>query len=331
MLTLLSGMLLLVLSMAAGGCAAPTLQRYAYAQIHMGTKARIVLYAPDEPAARAAAKIAFARLAYLDSVLSDYRQDSEINRLCAGQAGTWTHISPDLFHVLRSSRELAEASDGAFDPTVGPLSQLWRDARREGHLPEAEAIAQARQRVGFNLVDLDEASQAARLAREGMRLDFGAIGKGYGADEALDAMRNLGFSRALVDVGGDMAVGDPPPGARHWQIEIQTGYPEEARPVVRIANAGVATSGDSEQFIEIEGQRLSHILDPRSGLGLTTRSAATVVAPSGERADALASVVCILGPDAARALVEPMEGVGVRMMVDGVESRFGERARVIGR
>jgi len=171
------------------------------------------------------------------------------------------------------------------------------------------------------------------LERERMRIDFGAIGKGFGADEALLAMRRLGIERAVVDLGGDMAVGDPPPGESAWRIEIETGYGSGAgaggRPVVLVANAGVATSGDTEQYIELGGVRYSHILDPRTGAGLTTRTAATVVAIDGATADALASAACVLGSERARELLEKIPGFGVRMMEDGVESRFGPEAHRI--
>lgn len=292
----------------------------------MGSKARIVLYAEDEPRARAAAGAAFARLAELDAVLSDYRQNSEVSRLCAQAAGVWTPVSADLFRVLELARQFAEASDGAFDHTVGPLSLLWREARRNQQLPAASELEQAQSRVGWRLVRLDERRQAVRLEREQMRIDFGAIGKGFGADQALEAMRSLGVSRALVDVGGDMAVGDPPPGDPAWRIEIESGYGTGPRPVVFAANEGVATSGDTEQFVEIDGVRYSHILDPRTGVGLTTRTAATVIAPNGVSADALASAACVLGPERAQDRFGLTQGLGIRMMVDGVESRFGSES-----
>lgn len=304
----------------------PSLSRFSYSQIHMGSKARIVLYAADEPQARAAAGAAFARLAELDAVLSDYRQNSEVSRLCAQPAGVWTPVSAELFRVLTRAREIAEASDGAFDHTVGPLSLLWRGARRNQQLPAASDLEHARARVGWRLVRLDAGPRAVRMEREQMRIDFGAIGKGFGADEAILAMRPHGVSRALVDIGGDIAVGDPPPGQSAWRIEIESGYGDGPRPVVYAANEGVATSGDTEQFVEIGGARYSHILDPRTGFGLNTRTAATVIARDAATADALASAACVLGPERMLERFGRTSGFGVRMMVDGIESRFGSES-----
>ena len=307
----------------------PSLSRFSYSQIHMGSKARIVLYAEDEPQARAAAGAAFARLAELDAVLSDYRQNSEVSRLCAQPAGVWTPVSADLFRVMKRAQEIAEASDGAFDHTVGPLSLLWREARRNQQLPSASDLEHARERVGWRLVRLDSGQRAVRMEREQMRIDFGAIGKGFGADEAILAMRPYGVSRALVDIGGDMAAGDPPPGQSAWRIEIESGYGDGPRPVVYAANEGVATSGDTEQFVEIGGTRYSHILDPRTGFGLTTRTAATVIARDGATADAFASAACVLGPERMLEHLGLTSGFGVRMMVDGIESRFGSESKRI--
>ena len=307
-----------------GGCgSAAPLSRFTYTQIHMGSPARIILYAPDEGRARAAARAAFDRLEELDSVLSDYRQDSETNRLCAGPAGRWTPVSADLFRVLERAGGISEQTGGAFDCTVGPLVRLWRGARRAGALPEAGAIAEARGRVGWRLVELDSVGRRVRLMAEGMQLDFGGIGKGYGADEAVATMRGLGVARCLVDFGGDLAAGDPPPGESYWRVEIETGYGSGPRPVVLAANCGVATSGDTEQFVEIGGARYSHILDPATGVGLSTRTAATVLAPDGAAADALATAVCVLGPERAGGLLGREGGVGVRVVVDGRASRFG--------
>lgn len=324
--------LLLCVVLGLGGCGSVAeggLTRFSYSQIHMGSRARVVLYAPDEAQARTAARAAFARLAVLDGVMSDYRQDSEISHVCAQPAGVWTPISEDLFLVLTRAGEISELTGGAFDCTVGPLSRLWRRARLDGALPAAQDLAAARERVGWRLVHLDRQRRAVMLGAEGMVIDFGGIGKGYAADRVIEVMRAMGVRRCLLDFGGDLAAGDPPPGEAAWQVEIEAGYGRGPNPMVRLANAGVATSGDTEQYVEVEGRRYSHILDPATGLGLTTRSAATVVAPDGATADALASAACVLGPERAAEILGGMPGVGVLMMVDGEDRGFGPRKDLI--
>lgn len=310
------------------GCGTPdaALTRYTYSQIHMGSQARVVLYAPDEVSAREAARAAFARMAELDAVMSDYRQDSELMRLSAQPPGDWTPVSDDLFRVLSRSQELSRSTEGAFDVTLGPLTRLWRATREEGRIPPESELLAARSRVGWERVELDGAGRRVRLAVPGMRLDLGAIGKGFAADEAVAAMRGLGFERCLVDLGGDISAGGPPPGKPGWRATVSTGYGAGPSPVVTVAGAGVATSGDTEQYVEVEGARFSHILDPRTGLGLTSRAAATVIAPDAATADAIASAACVLGPEGAARLLGRRAGVGVRLVIDGEVYRIGPEA-----
>lgn len=261
----------------------------------MGTRCRIVVHAPSEDAAAAACADAFDRIAEIETVLSDYRPDSEASRLMRLEPGIWHAVSPDLACVLRLSGRVHAASDGAFDPAIGPLTQLWRQARREGRLPDPATLADARARSGWALIEVDPENDRVRFSRSGMGLDFGGIGKGYAADEALAVLRRAGLPRALVDFGGDLVAGDPPPGSTGWLVEIPDAAGQARE--IRLANEAVASSGDAEQFIEIDGVRYAHILDPRTGLGLTRPAAATVRAPSCALADALASAACVMGAE----------------------------------
>ncbi len=274
----------------------------------MGVETRIVLFATDDIAARRAARAAFDRIVGLDAVMSDYRSDSELMRVCASGSTGRRPVSPDLHRVLVRAREIAEATDGAFDVTVGPLVRLWRQARREHRLPDAEAIAWAMDRVGHEYLIVDD-DAAIELTRPGMLLDLGGIGKGFAADEALALLVGAGQTHSLVDVGGDIAFGDPPPGADGWRVALGTGSPSW----LSIANRGVATSGDREQFVEIAGTRYSHIVDPGTGLGLTERPTVTVIAQDAATADALASAVSVLGPQRGRALIDRFEDAWVLM------------------
>lgn len=299
------------------------LQAFTYREIIMGVEARITAYAPDEAAARAGARAAFARIRELDRVMSDYKPESELMRLVITPAGRPKPISDDLFDVLDLALGMCDSTDGAFDPTIGPVVELWRRARETGEMPPPEALAEARARTGCDKVELDRRRRTATLAVRGMRLDLGGIGKGYAAEQALESLRQLGLNQALVDLGGDIAIGDPPPGADAWRIRITTRFAPELDdsagdaeqgepsdqpdqpddPPLRLANTCIATSGSAVQHIVIDGVRYSHIVDPRTGLGLTDDPAAvTVIHPDGAVADALASAMSVLGPDAGAQL-----------------------------
>jgi thiamine biosynthesis lipoprotein len=277
-------LVLFALSATAGG-----LTRYEAVEPHMGTLVRIQVYATGEEQARRAFQAAFARIAELDEKLSDYNPASELNRLPRP-------VSADLFRVLAAAQRLAEATDGAFDVTVGPLTRLWREARRTGRVPDAGAIAEARSHVGYRKLHLDAATRTVTLDDPAMRLDLGAIGKGYAADEALAAAAAAGCPRALVAVSGDLAIGDAPPGRRGWRVEAGGRVRELAR-------CAVSTSGDAEQHLDAAGRRYSHIVDPATGMGLTRPGALTVIAKRGIDADSLATAAGILGPERRRALV----------------------------
>jgi len=282
-----------VLSAVAPAAAGVDLERHEYRRIIMGTQARIVLYAQDDTVAREAAAAAFARMVELDNLLTDYRP-SELTRLCEASGGPARAVSPDLMRILQLAEEVSGATGGAFDVTLGPLTQLWREVRKSGERPAPEVLAEARSRTGWRKVERDASRSEVRLAVEGMRLDLGAIGKGYAADRALETLGEHGVTRALVDLGGDLVLGDPPPGRQGWRVAVAGGEPGEEAPVLTLTREAVATSGDTEQYVEIDGQRYSHILDPRTGLGLTESECVTVVAPNGALADALASATSVL-------------------------------------
>jgi len=291
--------------------------RFEFSQPQMGVPFRIVLYAADRPAAEAAAHAAFERIAQLNDLLSDYEMDSELSQLSrtSGQ-GRSVAVSADLWKVLRRSQQMARRTNGAFDVTVGPVVSLWRKARREKQMPDPARLAEARAAVGYEKLQLDAGHQTAKLLLPAMRLDLGAIAKGYAVDEALKTLRAHHCPRALVAGGGDMVAGDPPPGTKGWRIEIAplditNGPPKK---FVLLSRMALATSGDVFQHVEIQNKRYSHIVDPRTGLGLTDHSLVTVIAPDGMTADSLATAVSVLGPEAGLNLIAATEGAAVHIV-----------------
>jgi FAD:protein FMN transferase len=265
--------------------------------MHMGVRVRIVLHAGSTAVAESAARAAFARFAELDAIMSDYRPDSELMRF-SEQAGQGpVELSEDLWRVLRRAQQVAWLTDGAFDPTMGPLVRLWRESRRSGRLPEASQLQEARAHSGYRHLIVDPRERRAELRRKRMRLDLGGIAKGYACDEALEAAQAAGVSAALVDAGGDLAAGAPPPGATGWRVRIAGAGRE-----ILLAHGALSTSGASEQFVEIGGVRYSHILDPRTGMGLTHRRQVTVFGQDAATTDSLATAFSVLGPDAAAPL-----------------------------
>jgi len=288
----------------------PPRSRFSFTEPHMGTRFKIIVYAPDKTTAKSAVKAAFRRIADLEDIMSDYRSTSELMRLCQKAGGEPVHVSEDLFRVLERSQEVAQLSDGAFDVTIGPVVRLWRNARGTHELPDPKALAQARELVGYRNVRLNAKNRTVELLKPGMQLDLGGIGKGYAADAALMVLKNHGIDQALVAAGGDIAVSGAPPGTDGWTIGIAPLLDPDAKPkrYLVLHDAAVSTSGDSEQFLEVNGKHYSHIIDPRTGMGLVGHMSVTIVAPHGLIADPLTKVVSVLGPERGLAVIEATEG-----------------------
>lgn len=272
----------------------------------MGVPFAATFYAPDESSANKAIDAAWARIEHLNSLMSDYDSNSELMRLCRdSRPGHPIQVSPELFRVLSKSVEVSELSDGAFDVSVGPLVKLWRRARRQKELPDPKLLQEARELVGWKNIKLCR-SCTVELIKPGMKLDLGGIAVGYAADEAIRVLKQHGITRALIDGSGDIVVSDPPPGAAGWRIGIASLREPEAAPqhFATLANCSISTSGDAYQFVELGGQRYSHIVDPKTGLGLTERCSVTIIAPDGITADALATAVSVLGPERGLKLID---------------------------
>lgn len=306
--------------------------RFEFAQPQMGLPFRIVLYARDAAQAGAAAQAAFSRVAELNGILSDYDTDSELSRLSrtSGQ-GVAVPLSADLWHVLERAQRFSAATDGAFDVTVGPFVNLWRKARREGRLPRADLLATAARSVGWRHLRLEARGHTAMLLVPDMRLDLGSIAKGYAIDEALRVLGQQGIHSALVTGGGDMAASNPPPGRPGWRITLAPLDVTNAPPARRVLlhHAGLGTSGDLFQHVEIEGVRYSHIVDPRTGSGLTDHSLVTVVARDCITANTTATAVSVMGPERGRRFVESLPDAALHYVRQpGGRIEHGESSRL---
>ena len=246
----------------------------------------------------------------LNAILSDYDPESELRRLCdTSSGGKAVRVSDDLWRVLQRALILSERSDGAFDVTIGPVVRLWRSARRAKELPSPESIDAARARVGYQWVRLDRDRQTVELLRPKMRLDLGGIAKGYAVDEAMAALRKHGITCMMVEAGGNIGLGDPPPGKPGWRIGVAPPEPKSPpRQYLWLSRVAISTSGDMWQYVVIEGTRYSHLIDPKTGMPLVDHCQVTLVGPDGLSTDGLSSAAAILGPEKGLKLIEDTPG-----------------------
>jgi FAD:protein FMN transferase len=273
------------------------LTRFSYTQPKMGSPFNIIMYCSDSAQSTKAAAACFSLIDSLNQQLSDYLFESELNNLNSNAgSGKWIPVSDNLLKILQQSVYAFDQSKGAFDVTIGPISKLWRKARKENAFPDSLMIAEQLKKVNGKAVLVDAVYRKAQLKYVGMQLDMGGIAKGYAAQAVIDYLRTLKIPIALADAGGDIVAGEAPPGKKAWQLGIN--IPQSPSELwdkrVNLINASIATSGDLYQFIEHNGRTYSHIIDPRTGYGVSHRRNVTVLASNGPLADWLATACSVL-------------------------------------
>lgn len=269
-------------------------QRQEFFHPQMGTLFQVILYAKDTVQGKQIAQRLFDRIDTLNAIFSDYSETSEINRLSAS-AGTGQKIkvSAEMWRLIAASQKVARKSDGAFDLSIGPLSKLWRRAFRQTQFPALAEIKTAKEKVNYRFIQRYPLTKKIRLTEPGMRLDAGGIAKGFAVDECFKILRKVGIRSALVAAGGDIRVGTSPPNKAAWIIASKglNAKGETADVELSLECEAVSTSGDTYRYLEWEGQRYSHIIDPRTGLGIQHRQFSRLVGPKSTLTDALATAI----------------------------------------
>lgn len=295
--------------------APPKIEGYEQQFPSMGTLVTFQAFSDDNTQVEKAFSTAQQEVARLVNIMSDYDPDSElskINRLSG--TGQWCVVSPELWEVLQASDRWYRLSAGSFDASLGSLTRMWRKARRQKKIPTQQEVQEALKHCGWASVEMDDSQRRVRLKMPGMHLDLGAIAKGYIVDRAFDILQKEGLTSCLVNAGGNLRCGDPPPNRPGWRIEIASlgeGEPPLSR--IEIKNSAISTSGDLWQFMLIDGTRRSHILDPNTGWGIEGPASVSVIAPTAQEADAASTALCVLGR---------LRGIEVLRQTDGYQALF---------
>lgn len=277
-------------------CLSAQLKRFQFSENKMGSPFTIILYHTDSLQASNAAYECFVLVDSLNTIFSDYSPASEINKLTAHGSSSYQPVSDELLYIIVQSKKAWKKSSKTFDITIGPLTQLWRKAGREKRFPDAEEIKKAKRVTGFEKININTSSKAVSFDTNGMRLDFGGIVKGYAAQKVIDYLKTKNITSSLADAGGDIVMSDAPPGNDGWKVGIN--LPEEENELwdkkLELKNCSVATSGDVYRYTIHNGKKYSHIIDPRTGYGVTSQRNVTVIAKDGTTADWLATACSIL-------------------------------------
>jgi FAD:protein FMN transferase len=231
--------------------------------------------------------------------MSLHRADSELARINAEAHARPVLISDDLFKVLEKALQISRETDGRFDPTVAPLTQLWGFLWKEHRFPSPSELSATLPRVNYRFVQLNKSEQAVRFATNGITLDLNAIAKGYAVDCAIEKLREHGITNAMVRAGGDLRVLGVPPGETAWRVQIEDPAKVGLRRTVKLSDAALSTSGSYENYFIRDDRRFSHILDPRTGMPVEGIASCTVIASTCMESDAWATALFVLGPDKA--------------------------------
>lgn len=280
----------------------------------MGTFAEISLYSHDEKKAGKAIDEALEEMERMDHIMSNYKSNSELSLINKNAAKSPVPCNKELLDVIEKSHYYSKLSDGAFDITVFPVIGLWGFFREKGYIPSGEEINNLLPAVSYkNIVikksDDPEKSNTIFFKHHQTLLDLGGIGKGYAVDKALEVIKKHGIDNACINLGGNIYVFGTPGGKNVWKIGVQ--HPRNKNEILgylKLRNEATATSGDYERFFEIDGERYSHIIDPRTGIPVRGVIATTIIASTGTDVDALSTIVFVLGPERGLALIKKIPG-----------------------
>ena len=305
------------MSNPAPAIASPLAVHTLYGQT-MGTRWRVDLLAPRVAPLDALHGALQARLEAIEAQMSTWREDSDLMRYNRSAPGSWHALPEDFFAVMDCALQVAEASGGAFDPTVGALVGAWGFGAhaRPGHGPSAEQLANVRSAAGWQRLALRRGTREL-LQPGGTWLDLSAIAKGHAVDALVDLLRARGIAAALVDVGGELRGHGRKPDGSAWRVLVEAGDVAADECVVALDNAAIATSGPCWQRREVEGRELSHTIDPRTGAPMADAPAAvSVIAADAMHADAWSTALCVMGVEAGLAFAQS-RGLATRLLPAG--------------
>ena len=290
----------------------------------MGTFTRILVVAPDKKTALSAIEAGMTAITRVDTLMSDWDPNSQLSEVNRRAFLEPVMVDADLFEVLSAAMDCSKLSDGAFDITIAPVVLLWRQTRQTGIAPTDEQVAAARAKVGYKNLLLDGQAKTVRFAVEGMALDLGGIAKGYAVDRAVTALKQAGALGGMVSVGGEVYCFGTPAGKQpHWYIGLQDPADDDRILLkLKLDGRAVSTSGDYQQFVIINGQKHSHIVNPATAQSAADLSSATIIAPTSMQADALATAVSVLGPEKGLAMIESVPDVEALLIPSGQPNTF---------
>lgn len=299
--------------------------RYEDAHESMGTIFSIVVYGKDRTFLAEVVNTVFEEIDRVDAQMSNYKPDSELSNINRNAYQKDVLVEPRLFHLLQFALQRSADTDGAFDPTVGPLMKHWGFFRGHGRLPTQQELNEVLKHVGYKHIQLNPEARTIRFDIPGIDLDLGAIAKGYAVDRGVEVLRADGVTSALLSSGMSSiyALGAPP-GDRAWSVTIRDPFDrKKAADVLHLKNYSISISGDYEKFFLINGKRYCHIMDPRTGWPVENMLSTVSIAPTGTQTDGLSTSFFVMGVERSRKYLATHPSLaGILYQPDGPPPKY---------
>ena len=290
---------------------------YSESSILMGSSFEITVVAEDEDFAKESLAIAKKEIIRIENLISSWDQKSETSRINRNAGIAAVEVSKELFDLIFRAQQISKLSSGAFDLTFAAIDKLWNFDGRESEMPNPDTLKASVFNIGYQLIELDEESLTVFLPKKGMKIGFGAIGKGYAADRAKQLLVELGVLGGIINASGDMNTWGTKPDGSSWTIGIVN--PMNNKKVFSwfsLEHNAVVTSGDYEKFTQINGRRYSHIIDPRTGIPSQGIVSCTVFAGKAELADAIATAIFVMGVESGLFLIDQLPNIEAILIDD---------------
>jgi thiamine biosynthesis lipoprotein len=287
-------------------------------ELLMGNRFDLGVVGDDEVKANQALEKAIIEIKRIEALLSTYQANSQINQVNAKAGISPVMVDEEVFNLVERAQRISELTQGAFDLSYGSLDKsLWNFDQNMKQLPSRELAKNVVHLINFKNILLDRANETIFLAKKGMRIGFGGIGKGYAADQAKKVLVGLGFTDGIVNASGDMCAWGKRADGEDWTVGISNpDFPRDILSEFSLNDSAVATSGNYEKFVLIDGQKYSHTIHPKTGFPMQGIKSVTVFAPFAELADALTTPIAVMGVEVGLHLMNQMKGVACIIIDD---------------
>ena len=297
----------------------------------MGSRFDITVVADEQRTADTAIDLAVAEITRIEKLISSWDPASQTSRINQHAGLEPVVVSAELFDLIKRSLTISKLTDGAFDITSASMDKIWKFDGSMTEMPDPEAVRNSIARVGYEKIVLDESNHSVFLPEEGMKIGFGAIGKGYAADKAKKLLQDHGTPAGIINASGDMNTWGKQPDGQDWKVAITNPMDKDkAFALVPLKQGAVVTSGNYEKYVVFNGIRYTHIIDPKSGYPAHGIISATVFAPSAELADALATSLFVMGKEAGIARINQMPNIECILIDDAGQVHSSQHINING-